>query len=121
VVQQDTSAQRVIELEKDSLLESLPPRQKAILELMASGHTAKEIAAALDIADKTVHTHRERLMRRLRIFDVPSLLRYAMRLGFGDIGDLDTERTRQGNRTSRSLATPLQCSNIPRHVRNILT
>jgi NarL family two-component system response regulator LiaR len=62
-------------------LEGLTARQREILQLVAEGKSTKEIAAALDLSVKTVETHRARLMERLGIHDLPSLIRLAMRAG----------------------------------------
>jgi len=59
----------------------LSPRQREILELIALGHTTKEIAVRLELSVKTVETHRTELMRRLDIHDVAGLVRYAIRTG----------------------------------------
>jgi DNA-binding NarL/FixJ family response regulator len=64
-----------------SPLEQLTSRQREILQLIAEGKNAKEIAADLDISIKTVESHRLQLMDRLNIHDVPGLVRYAIRNG----------------------------------------
>lgn len=62
-----------------SALASLTPRQRAVLELMARGHSTREIAARLGRSVKTVETHRAQLMRRLNIHHVPGLVTFAIR------------------------------------------
>jgi DNA-binding NarL/FixJ family response regulator len=62
-------------------LEQLTPRQREILQLIAEGKSTKEIAGILKISAKTVETHRAHLMTRLRIYDVASLVRFAIRSG----------------------------------------
>jgi DNA-binding NarL/FixJ family response regulator len=64
-----------------SALELLTPRQREILQLLAEGRTAKEMARLLGISAKTVETHRAQLMERLDIHDVPGLVRFAIRVG----------------------------------------
>jgi DNA-binding CsgD family transcriptional regulator len=59
----------------------LTPRQREILQLLAEGRTAKEMARLLGISSKTVETHRAQLMERLDIHDVPGLVRFAIRTG----------------------------------------
>jgi DNA-binding NarL/FixJ family response regulator len=61
--------------------ERLTPRQREILQLIAEGHTTKEIAGQLSISVKTVEMHRAQLMDRLGIHDVAGLVRYAIRMG----------------------------------------
>jgi DNA-binding NarL/FixJ family response regulator len=64
-----------------SPLEQLTSRQREILQLIAEGKNAKEIAADLEISNKTVESHRLQLMDRLNIHDIPGLVRYAIRNG----------------------------------------
>lgn len=64
-----------------SPLERLTPRQREVMQLIAEGHTNREIAAILGISVKTVGTHRMQLMETLGIHDVASLVRYALRHG----------------------------------------
>jgi DNA-binding NarL/FixJ family response regulator len=59
----------------------LTPRQREILQLIAEGHSTKEIAATLHLSVKTVETHRMQLMGRLDVHDVAGLVRYAIRIG----------------------------------------
>jgi DNA-binding NarL/FixJ family response regulator len=59
----------------------LTPRQREILQLVAEGHSTKEIAQRLELSAKTVESHRAQLMERLGIHDVPGLVRYAIRMG----------------------------------------
>lgn len=59
----------------------LTPRQREILRYIATGQTTKGIARTLGISAKTVETHRAQLMERLSIYDVPGLVRYAIRTG----------------------------------------
>jgi len=49
--------------------------------LIAEEHTTKEIAQILEISHKTVETHRMDAMERLGIYNVPGLVRYAIRVG----------------------------------------
>jgi DNA-binding NarL/FixJ family response regulator len=62
-------------------LDSLSARQREILQLIAEGRTTKEIAFSLELSVKTVETHRRQVMERLQIFDVPGLVRFALRHG----------------------------------------
>ena len=68
-------------------LESLTPRQREILQLIAKGQNTKQIALSLNISVKTVETHRAQLMDRLQIHDIPGLVRYAIRNGLISLED----------------------------------
>lgn len=67
--------------EEKSSLERLTPRLREVLQLIAEGHTTKEIARILHTSPKTVENHRARLMQRLGVSDVASLVRYAINSG----------------------------------------
>lgn len=62
-------------------LDTLTPRQRQILQLVAEGHSTRGIAERLSISIKTVETHRAQLMERLGIRDVAGLTRFAVRNG----------------------------------------
>jgi len=62
-----------------STLDSLTPRQREILQLIAEGKTTKQIAFSLDVSAKTVETHRAGLMDRLGIHDIAGLVLFAVR------------------------------------------
>jgi DNA-binding NarL/FixJ family response regulator len=62
-------------------LEHLSARQREILQLIAEGHSTKAIATVLKLSPKTIEYHRAQLMGRLRIHDVPGLVRFALRCG----------------------------------------
>jgi DNA-binding NarL/FixJ family response regulator len=62
-------------------LERLPPRQREVLQLVAEGHTTKEIAKKLEISPKTAEAYRGDLMKALDIHDIATLTRYAIRTG----------------------------------------
>jgi DNA-binding NarL/FixJ family response regulator len=61
--------------------EPLSPRERQVLQLVGEGNSTKEIANLLCISVKTVESHRARLMQKLDIHDVASLVRYAIRQG----------------------------------------
>lgn len=64
----------------------LSPRQTEVLQLVAEGHSSKEIARRLDVSVKTVESHRSQLMKLLDIHEVAGLVRYAMRVGLVTLG-----------------------------------
>ena len=59
----------------------LTPRQREILQLVAEGSSTRDIAERLHVSVQTVETHRAQLMARLGIYDVPGLVRFAIRTG----------------------------------------
>lgn len=62
-------------------LESLTERQREILQLIAEGQTTKAIALILKVSPKTIEYHRAKLMERLNIYDIPGLVRFALKSG----------------------------------------
>ena len=64
-----------------SPVDALSARQREILQLVVEGRSIKEIAFMLKLSVKTVETHRRQVMERLQIFDVPGLVRFALRHG----------------------------------------
>lgn len=62
-------------------LNRLTARQREILQLVAEGHSTRDIASRLNLSIKTVESHRTQLMDRLDIHDVPGLVRFAIRAG----------------------------------------
>lgn len=65
----------------DGAFSVLTPKEREIVQLLAEGHSTKQAAARLDISFKTVATHRERVMAKLRIRSIADLTRYAIREG----------------------------------------
>jgi DNA-binding NarL/FixJ family response regulator len=61
--------------------ERLSPRQRQIAQLIAEGHTTKEIAGLLHLSEKTAETHRAQLMRALGVRELAGLVRWAIRAG----------------------------------------
>jgi two-component system response regulator NreC len=65
---------------KDSY-EQLTSREREVLQLIAEGHSSREIAEQLTISAKTVRTHRANLMEKLDLHSTAELTRYAVRKG----------------------------------------
>jgi DNA-binding NarL/FixJ family response regulator len=61
--------------------ERLSARQREVLQLIAEGRSAKEIAGRLEISVRTAETHRAQLMNALDIHDTAGLVRFAIRRG----------------------------------------
>ncbi|MGA9853089.1 MAG: response regulator transcription factor [Gammaproteobacteria bacterium] len=62
-------------------LRLLSTRQREVLQLIAEGHSTREIAALLHLSVKTIETHRAQIMERLNIRDVAGLTRFAISKG----------------------------------------
>lgn len=55
----------------------LTPREIEVLQLLKSGRTTKEIAAALDLSQRTVDIHRANIKRKLHLRTGAELIAYA--------------------------------------------
>lgn len=61
---------------------TLSERETEVLQLIARGHSNKEIGDRLDIGVKTVETYRQRLMEKLDLGSRVDIVRYASRQGW---------------------------------------
>lgn len=68
-----------------SAFSRLTEREREIAQLLAEGHTSKEIAERLHLSVKTVGTHREHLMTKLSLGSLAALTKYAIREGLTSI------------------------------------
>lgn len=64
---------------------TLTSRECDVLRLLAEGQRTKDIAAALSISPKTVETYRGRIMLKLGIDNVASLVKFAIRAGIATV------------------------------------
>jgi DNA-binding NarL/FixJ family response regulator len=83
-VAEKMSAAKRGEIDRESRtgqLGTLSGREREVLAGIARGLTNKEIGTELGISHRTVETHRESLMRKLRIHTVAGLTKFAMETG----------------------------------------
>jgi DNA-binding NarL/FixJ family response regulator len=59
----------------------LTAREREVMQMLAEGKVAKEVATALDVSVYTVDAHRGRIMKKLGLKSSTELVRYAMRKG----------------------------------------
>jgi DNA-binding NarL/FixJ family response regulator len=59
----------------------LTSREREVLQLLAEGRNTKEIAFTLDVSVKTIEFHRQQIMKKLDLFSLPELTKYAVREG----------------------------------------
>jgi DNA-binding NarL/FixJ family response regulator len=62
-------------------LDQLSPRQREVLQLIAEGHSRKEIAEKLSISPKSFDAYRSEIMAQLGIDDTAGLVRFAIQQG----------------------------------------
>jgi DNA-binding NarL/FixJ family response regulator len=63
----------------------LTPREREVLQLIAEGHTSKQIADLLCLSVKTVQAHRTSLMQKLDLHDRGDLIKYAIQKRIIDV------------------------------------
>jgi DNA-binding NarL/FixJ family response regulator len=61
--------------------ESLTPREREILQLITDGKNTKEIAYAFNVSLKTVENQRHSIMKKLDLYSIAELTKYAVREG----------------------------------------
>lgn len=64
-----------------SPMESLSAREREIMQLVAEGHSSARIGEMLHLSPKTVESYRSRMMQKLGIRDLTSLVKFAIRHG----------------------------------------
>jgi DNA-binding NarL/FixJ family response regulator len=67
--------------QQQSPMASLSRRERQILQLLADGRSAPEIARQLSLSPRTVETYRARMMEKLGIKDFRELVMYAVKHG----------------------------------------
>lgn len=73
--------------QKADPLSQLSPRERQIILMVVDGHSSSAIGTTLHLSPKTVATYRSRLMKKLAVSDVPSLVRLAVRHKLIDADD----------------------------------
>ncbi|MBE2200048.1 MAG: response regulator transcription factor [Anaerolinea sp.] len=66
---------------EEELWDTLSEREQEVLQLVALGHTSKEIADRLSVSAKTVDTYRARGMEKLELRSRAALVRFALAKG----------------------------------------
>jgi DNA-binding NarL/FixJ family response regulator len=63
----------------------LTRRETEVLGLIADGMKTREIADALHLSDKTIESHRRSISRKLDLYSVAELTKYAIRAGLTSV------------------------------------
>lgn len=74
--------QMAVDEDAQGVYSPLSSRELQVLDLVAAGHTNKEIAAQLDISNQTVKNHVSSILRKLAVNDRTQAVVYAMRRGW---------------------------------------
>ena len=70
---------------REELYSSLSNREREVFQIIAEGHSTREISEILCISPSTVKTHRAKIMEKLRIENISQLVQFAIRIGIVDI------------------------------------
>lgn len=61
-------------------ISELTPREKEVLELVAQGHSTKQIADKLGIGTRTVESHRVNMLKKMKVNNTAELVRKAIEM-----------------------------------------
>ena len=73
--------------DSQSVFSALTPREREVLQMIAEGKRTSQIANLLHISIKTVDTHRQQIMSKLKTRSVAELTKYAIREGLITLDD----------------------------------
>jgi len=62
-------------------LDALSTREREVLQLVAEGHSSVQVAAMLSLSPKSIETYRSRLMQKIGVSDLPSLVKFSIHHG----------------------------------------
>ena len=70
-------------LKKGEALEkaTLSSREKEVLQLISEGNSSKEIGEILFLSPKTIDVHRNNIMKKIDLYTIPELTKYAIQKG----------------------------------------
>jgi RNA polymerase sigma factor (sigma-70 family) len=78
-------ARRAAQRRVREMLERLTPREREVLDLAVTGLLVKQIAARLGTAEKTVKTHKGRLMRKMQVRSTLALVQVMITAGLSPL------------------------------------
>jgi DNA-binding NarL/FixJ family response regulator len=78
----DQSFLKTLKDGKNIIASKLSSREKEVLQLIAEGNSSKEIAEKLFLSSKTVDVHRNNIMKKIDLYTIPELTKYAIQKGF---------------------------------------
>ena len=72
-------------IDDDNDTVKLSSRETEVLQLIAEGNSSKEMGEKLFLSSKTVDVHKNNIMKKLNLFTIPELTKYAIREGLTDL------------------------------------
>ena len=58
---------------------SLTPREVQVVQLLAEGRSNKEVASTLGVSTRTIDSHRNHIMHKMKFASFSELIRFALR------------------------------------------
>jgi DNA-binding NarL/FixJ family response regulator len=77
----DYNTEQDMDFEQSNIQSVLSAREREILKLVVEGKSSKTIGDILCISPKTVNSYRYRMMEKLKVRDLPGLVRFAIQNG----------------------------------------
>ncbi len=84
LIMQDFSRNR--DEKSSATVERLSKREREVLQLVAEGKSTKDIAFTFGVSIKTVEVQRHNIMKKLNLFSVAELTKFAIREGLTTVG-----------------------------------
>ena len=76
---------------QEDLFTKLSNREREVFQMIAEGHSTKNIADVLCVSPSTVKTHRANIMEKLQLDNISQLIQFAIRLGIVDVQSQDLD------------------------------
>lgn len=71
----------LLETRSTGPLDALSTREREVLQLVAEGHSSAQVAVMLSLSPKSIETYRSRLMQKIGVSDLPSLVKFSIHHG----------------------------------------
>jgi DNA-binding NarL/FixJ family response regulator len=65
----------------DTVMTLLTAREREVLQDIAEGKSTKQIAAFFNVSTKTIETHKQKIMGKLKLYSIAELTKFAIREG----------------------------------------
>ena len=76
-----SGSESLLQAEEKSTTSALSDREQQVLQMLAEGHTNKEIGLKLELSVKTIETYRARIASKLQLRSRADIVRYALEMG----------------------------------------
>lgn len=74
-----THTEDILQQDAQEKIDSLTPREKEVMNMVAEGLSNKKIASRLQLSVKTVETHRANVMFKMKADSLPALIKLVMK------------------------------------------